>query len=83
ASFAVVVGERFIAPRGATSVATHPRTGERGVPPDTPLRLAVAPGAELTGEGSIRVLRKRDGLLVAVVRPGETVAAIGPAPRRR
>ncbi|OIJ40767.1 pectinesterase family protein [Massilia timonae] len=83
ASFDVVVGERFIAPRGATSVATHPRTGERGVPPDTPLRLALTPGAELTGEGSIRVLRKRDGLLVAVVRPGETVAAIGPAPRRR
>lgn len=83
ASFAVVVGERFVAPRGATSVATHPRADERGVPPDTPLRLALAPGAELTGEGSIRVLRKRDGLLVAVVRPGETVAAIGPAPRRR
>lgn len=83
ASFAVVVGERFIEPRGTGSVATRPQLDERGVPPDTPLRLALAPGAELTGEGSIRVLRKRDGLLVAVIRPGETVTAIGPAPRQR
>lgn len=86
ASFAVVVGEPFIAPRatgGVQAVGMHPRAGERGVPPDTPLRLVLAPGTELTGEGSIRLLRKRDGMLVAVVRPGETVAAIGPKPRRR
>lgn len=83
ASFAVVIGERFMTPSAARAIVTHPRLDERGVPPDTPLRLALAPGSELTGEGSIRVLRKRDGLLVAVVRPGETVAAIGPAPRQR
>lgn len=82
ASFAVVVGARFAAPR-ATAGATHPAAGERGVPPDTPLRIPVARGATLSGEGSIRLLRKRDGLLVAIVRPGETVAAIGPAPRQR
>ena len=82
ASFAVMVGEQFASPR-ATSGVTHPKAGERGVPPDTPLRLELAPGATLSGEGSIRVLRKRDGLLVAIVRPGETVAAIGPAPRQR
>lgn len=81
-SFAVVVGERFVAPR-ASQGATRPRPGARGVPPDTPLQLALAPGATLSGEGSIRVMRKRDGLLVAIVRPGETVAALGPLPRQR
>jgi len=82
--FAVVVGQPFAAPAGQrVRLATQPASGERGVPPDTPLVLALPAGAALGTEGSVRVLRKRDGALVAVVRPGETVTPIGPAPRQR
>jgi hypothetical protein len=53
------------------------------VPPDTLLRLMLASGAQLTGEGTLRIWRKHDGALVGVIRPGETVSKIGPAPRQR
>lgn len=82
--FAVVVGQPFAQPGAQQArVATQPASGERGVPPDTPLVLTLPAGAALSGEGSVRVFRKRDGVLVAVVRPGETVTPIGPAPRQR
>jgi hypothetical protein len=84
ANLAVVVGPRFAEPTGApASAGLDPARGARGVPPDTLLRLMLAPGAQLTGEGSIRIWRKRDGALVGVIRPGETVSRIGPAPRQR
>ena len=84
ANLAVVVGPRFVEPTGApASAGLDPARGARGVPPDTPLHLTLASGAQLSGEGSIRVWRKRDGALVGVIRPGETVSRIGPAPRQR
>ena len=84
ANLVVVVGPRFADPTGTpASASLDPARGARGVPPDTLLRLSLAPGAQLTGEGSIRIWRKRDGALVGVIRPGETVSRIGPAPRQR
>jgi pectin methylesterase-like acyl-CoA thioesterase len=84
ANLAVAVGPRFAGPTGAlASVGLDPARGARGVPPDTLLRLTLARSAQLTGEGSIRIWRKRDGALVGVIRPGETVSRIGPAPRQR
>jgi pectate lyase/pectin methylesterase-like acyl-CoA thioesterase len=82
--FAVVVGAPFTMPQSTSgSIAMRPAPGERGVPPDTPLRLTLADGATLSGEGSVRVLRKSDGKLIAIVRAGDAVTALGPAPRRR
>lgn len=84
ANLTVAVGPRFVEPTGApASAGLGPARGERGVPPDTPLHLTLAPGAQLSGEGSIRIWRKRDGALAGVIRPGETVSRIGPAPRQR
>lgn len=86
AVFTVDVGAPFAAPGAATlpaSAIAHPASGERGVPPDTPLRLVFAEEPVLTGEGSVRVYRKRDRTLVAVIRPGENVIAMGPAQRQR
>ncbi|WP_312511905.1 pectinesterase family protein [Massilia sp.] len=84
ARFAVVVGQPFAAlPDGVRAGVTRPAAGERGVPPDTPLRLVLPKNATLSDAGSVRVWRKRDRQLVAVVRPGESVSAIGPAPRQR
>ncbi|WP_051933554.1 pectinesterase family protein [Massilia sp. BSC265] len=90
AVFTVDVGASFAAPGGATlpaSATAHPANGERGVPPDTPLRLVFAEEPVLTGEGSVRIYRKRskekDGALVAVIRPGETIIALAPQGRRR
>lgn len=86
ASFAVQVGERFAGPErtllppGARATPAH---GERGVPPDTPLVLAFAQPPVLSGAGSVRVLRRADGALVATVRPGETAMALGPPGRQR
>jgi pectate lyase/pectin methylesterase-like acyl-CoA thioesterase len=77
----VEVGEAFSAPRSnSIPAAVHPGVGERGVPPDTPLRLVFAQAPVLSGKGSVRVYRKRDALLVATVRPGEAVQALGPQP---
>lgn len=82
--FAVIVGGPFAAsPVPPARAGTLPASGERGVPPDTPLILSLPSGASLSGEGSVRVLRKRDRALVAVVRPGETITPIGPHPRQR
>lgn len=85
AAFGVEVGAPFAAPVAAPdkSVTLLPASGERGVPPDTPLRLAFAQAPVLSGEGSVRIYRRQDRALVAVVRPGETVAALGPPPRQR
>lgn len=86
AVFTVDVGAPFAAP-GATTLpagaTVHPAMGARGVPPDTPLRLVFAEAPVLTGEGSVRVYRKRDQALVAVIRPGESVTALAPEGRRR
>lgn len=82
----VEVGAPFATPAAAAlpaSATAHPARGERGVPPDTPLRLVFADEPVLTGEGSVRIYRKRDNTLVAVIRPGETVIAMGPAARQR
>ncbi|HEY5798978.1 MAG TPA: Ig-like domain-containing protein, partial [Burkholderiaceae bacterium] len=81
-AFAVQVGPAFVEPR-ATVKAVSPRTGERGVPPDTPLRMTFDQPPVLTGLGSVRILRRSDRALVAVVYPGETLATLGPLPRQR
>jgi len=82
--FAVAVGAPFEKPQSTLrTIATRPTADERGVPPDTPLHVTLTPGATLSGEGSVRIVRKRDGQLVAVVRAGEAVTALGPAPRQR
>ena len=86
AVFEVDVGAAFAAPAQATlpaGASVQPAQGERGVPPDTPLRLGFADVPLLTGQGSVRIYRRADRSLVAVVRPGEAVVAIGPAPRQR
>ncbi|MFC0253459.1 pectinesterase family protein [Massilia consociata] len=88
AIFTVDVGAPFAAPGTASlppSTAAHPANGERGVPPDTPLRLVFADEPVLSGQGSVRVYRKRgqDRTLVAVVRPGEAITALGPQGQQR
>jgi len=85
AVFRVDVGTAFVAPPAVvpSGVAVQPARGERGVPPDTPLRLSFVQAPALSGAGSVRIYRRQDRALVAVVRPGETVAALGPAPRQR
>ncbi|SFD32296.1 pectinesterase family protein [Massilia yuzhufengensis] len=83
AVFMVEVGAPFAAPGALVHATTYPARGERGVPPDTPLRLVLAQDAVLSGQGSVRVYRKRDRALVAVVRPGEAVTALGPRERQR
>lgn len=82
--FRVEVDTPFSAPR-ATSLSrpVHPRQGERGVPPDTPLRLVFAGEPALSGHGSVRIYRRSDRALVATVRPGEAVVALGPEGRQR
>jgi pectate lyase/pectin methylesterase-like acyl-CoA thioesterase len=75
----VEVGEAFNAPRGTSiPAAVQPGVGERGVPPDTPLRFAFKQEPVLSGQGSVRVYRKPDQALVATVRPGEAVLSLGP-----
>ena len=84
--FAVEVGAPFAAPASLTLPAglrASPEQNERGVPPDTPLRLAFTHAPQLTGQGSVRIYRSRDRAPVATIRPGETVTAIGPQPRQR
>ena len=86
AIFTVEVQAPFAAPAGTAlpaSAEVHPAHGARGVPPDAPLRLVFGKVPVLSGEGSVRVYRKRDRLLVAVVRPGEAITALGPQPRKR
>jgi len=84
--FTVDVGAAFAAPATTllpSAAAAHPARDARGVPVDTPLRLVFAQAPVLSGEGSVRVFRKHDRKLVAVVRPGETVTALGPQARQR
>jgi len=84
--FGVEVSAPFAAPASSALPAgssASPAQNERGVPPDTPLRLAFAQAPQLTGQGSVRIYRSSDRALVATIRPGETVAAIGPLPRQR
>ncbi|VXC47172.1 pectinesterase family protein [Massilia sp. 9I] len=84
AIFTVDVGAPFAAPATTTLPGSaNPANGERGVPPDTPLRLVFVDAPVLSGQGSVRVYRKRDNALVAVVRPGEGVLAFGAQGRQR
>lgn len=84
-TFAVDVGAPFAGPARTklAGVRPAPAHGERGVPPDAPLVLAFGSAPALSGEGSVRVVRRRDGALAALVRPGEAVLALGPAGRQR
>ncbi len=86
AIFTVDVGAPFAAPGKAgvpVSVVVHPAHGERGVPPDTPLRLVFAEAPALSGQGSVRIYRKHDQALVAVIRPGEAITPLAPKARQR
>ncbi len=86
AIFTVDVGAPFAAPAATTlpaGVTANPAHGERGVPPDAPLRLVFAGAPALSGQGSVRIYRKRDRALVAVVRPGEAITTLGPRDRPR
>lgn len=85
ATFTVEVGAPFAAPASAAMqhLTPLPAAGARAVPPDTPLRLRFAQTPVLSGEGSVRIYRRQDRALVAIVRPGEAIAALGPQPRQR
>jgi len=85
ARFALDVGEPFAGPRRTALPAARlqPAHAERGVPPDTPLRMAFAQAPVLSGAGSMRILRRDDGVLVATIRPGATVIALGLPGRER
>lgn len=86
AVFRVDVQAPFTAPASTSlpaSAEVHPAHGARGVPPDAPLRLVFGKEPMLSGEGSVRVYRKRDRQLIAVVRPGEAITALGPQSRQR
>jgi pectate lyase len=84
-AFAVNVGKPFVAPanRRPTHAKGQPTHAERGVPPDTPLMMTWDHAPVLSDAGSVRVVRRRDGAVVAVIRPGETVMALGLAGRQR
>lgn len=75
----VSIGPRFTAPAAALRNPVFPGAGARGVPVDTPLRIAFAQPPILGANGSVRIYRKRDRALVDVIHAGEEVAAIGPA----
>lgn len=85
AAFALDVGKPFAGPGRTTlpKARLQPAHAERGVPPDTPLVMAFEQPPVLGGAGSIRVVRRHDGALVATIRPGETVIALGPAGKQR
>lgn len=85
ALIAVEVSAAFDGPTASRvpRAGVQPAHGERGVPPDTPLRIRFDRSPRLSGAGSIRIIRRRDQALVAIVRPGEAAVALGPEPRRR
>ena len=85
AALAVEVGAPFSAPAPARRAAVRlfPANGERGVPPDTPLRIIFARPPVLSGTGSVRIYRQADRALVAIVRPGEAMIVLGPPGRQR
>jgi pectate lyase len=85
AAFAVDVGKSFAAPPRTllTRARLQPQHAERGVPPDTPLVMTWDRSPVLSGAGSVRVVRRRDGAIAAVIRPGEAVIALGPPGRQR
>ncbi|MEW7847542.1 pectinesterase family protein [Massilia aurea] len=84
-AFVVNVAAPFVAPAHTLVLQTapHPTHAERGVPPDTPLLMTFRQAPVLSGAGSVRVVRRHDGALAALIRPGETVIALGPAGRQR
>ena len=85
AVFALNVGKPFAGPaRTALPKARlRPAHAERGVPPDTPLLMTFERPPVLSGAGSVRIVRRHDAALVATIRPGETVLALGPAGKQR
>lgn len=85
AMFAVDVGQPFAGPTATRLPSTRlqPAHAERGVPPDTPLLMTFRQAPVLSGAGSVRIVRRHDGAVVATIRPGETVIALGPPGRQR
>jgi len=85
ARFAVSVGKPFSGPARTTLPPGQLRPGhaERGVPPDTPLTIGFEQAPELSGAGSVRIVRRHDRANVATIRPGETIVALGLAGRER
>ena len=89
AAFVANVGAPFSAPartlppQATRQPTLQPTHRERGVPPDTPLLMTFKQPPVLSGAGSVRVVRRHDGALAALIRPGETVLALGPAGRQR
>ena len=85
AVFALEVGKPFAGPARTTlpRARLQPAHAARGVPPDTPLLMAFDAAPALSGAGSMRVVRRHDGAVVATIRPGETVIALGPTGKER
>jgi len=85
ATFALEVGTPFAGPRRTTLPAARlrPAHAERGVPPDTPLLMNFTRPPVLSGAGSVRIVRRHDGALLATIRPGASVLSLGPAGKQR
>ena len=85
AAFALEVGQPFSGPARTALPAARlqPAHAERGVPPDTPLLMTFKQTPILSGAGSVRIVRRHDLALIATIRPGETVIALGPRGNER
>ncbi|HEY0064229.1 MAG TPA: pectinesterase family protein [Telluria sp.] len=79
------VGAAFVKPAGSLRASVSPPAGARGVPVDTLLRLRLRQAQQrLPGSAdSIRIFRKRDGVLVDVIRAVDAIANIGTAHNQR
>ena len=75
----VNVGLPFRAPAAASASAASvsPLIGERDVPVDTLLRMRFDRPPVLGSAGSVRIVRRSDGVLADIVRIGDEVRAIG------
>lgn len=84
-AFEVDVGKPFAGPMRAMLPAARliPANAERGVPPDSPLRMMFRESPALTGTGSVRVIRRHDNAVIAIIRPDEVLIALGPEGRQR
>jgi pectate lyase len=73
----IAVAPAFVKPTHTLRAELIPAAGARDVPPDSPLRITFARPPVLSASGSVRIYTKREGTLVDVIHPVETIVAIG------